>query len=189
MTCAATTAKGSPCRRPALRGRDRCHAHSAEKVGRPSVFTQEVRDRLIRAKRTGCPDWVAAQSAGISRTTFYELRKRARAEEAGPYRELLEAIERAEAEAYLRAMALLHREMDTPGNFRAALAYVDRVDAVASRRLERPSTTPVRARIRRSSALISRRSPRTSSPTSSASTSRPTKSGRRSDDARGPVAR
>jgi len=92
------------------------------------VFTQEVRDRLIRAKRTGCPDWVAAQSAGISRTTFYELRKRARAEEAGPYRELLEAIERAEAEAYLRAMALLHREMDTPGNFRAALAYVDRVD-------------------------------------------------------------
>ena len=126
MICRATIKSGKPCRRPALRGREVCHAHAGEKVGRRSVLTPEVHDRIVAAKKAGCPDWVAAQSAGISTTTYYELQKEGRARESGPCRDLLVAIERAEADAYLHAMATWRREMN--GNWRAGVAYVDRVD-------------------------------------------------------------
>ena len=94
-----------------------CHAHSGEKVGRPSALTPEVCDRIVQAKKAGCPDWVAAQSAGISRTTYYEVLRRAEGEESGPARDLLEAIGRAEADLYLHAMVAWRREM--AGNWRA----------------------------------------------------------------------
>ena len=127
MTCTAKTAKGTRCTRPALRGRDVCHAHAGDgKVGRPSALTPEVHDRLVQATKAGAPDWVAAQSAGISLTTYYELRKRGRTEESGPYRELFEAVERAKADAYLHAMVTWRRAMRE--NWRASVAYVDRVD-------------------------------------------------------------
>ncbi len=109
-----------------MSGREVCHGHSGEKVGRPSALTPEVCDRIVQAKKAGCPDWVAAQSAGISTTTYYELLKRAEDEESGPARDLLEAIKRAEAEAYLHAMVAWRREM--AGNWRAGVAYIDRVD-------------------------------------------------------------
>jgi uncharacterized protein (DUF849 family) len=126
MTCTAHTKAGTRCRRSALAGRDVCHAHSGAKVGRPSALTPEVCDRLVQAKKAGCPDWVAAQSAGISTTTYYEILKRGETEEAGPARDLLEAIRRAEAEAYLHAMVAWRREM--AGNWRAGVAYIDRAD-------------------------------------------------------------
>ncbi len=128
MTCTAKTRGGTPCRRSALAGREVCHAHSGDGVGRPSVLTPEVHDRIVAAKRAGCPDWVAAQSAGISTTTYYELLRRGEAEASGPHRELHAAIQKATGDAYLHAMASWRREMGTPGNWRACVAYVDRVD-------------------------------------------------------------
>ena len=47
-------------------------------------------------------------------------------QESGPGRELLEAIRRAEADAYLHAMVAWRREMNA--NWRAGVAFVDRVD-------------------------------------------------------------
>jgi uncharacterized protein (DUF849 family) len=126
VTCTAHTRGGRRCRRPPLAGREVCHAHSGARVGRSPALTAEVHDRIVAAKKAGCPDWVAAQSAGLSTTTYYELLKRGEAEESGPARELLEAIRRPEADAYLHAMASWRREMN--GNWRAAVAYVDRVD-------------------------------------------------------------
>ena len=126
VTCTAHTKAGKRCTRPALRGREVCYVHSETKVGRPSALTSEVHDRTVAAKKAGCPDWVAAQSAGISTTTYYELLKRGEAEESGPHRELHAAIQKATGDAYLHAMASWRREMS--GNWRAAVAYVDRVD-------------------------------------------------------------
>ena len=126
MRCTAKTKAGRRCACAALRGCERCHAHSGERVGRPSALTPEVHDRIVAAKKAGCPDWVAAQSAGISTTTYYELLKRGEAEGSGPAHELTEAIRRAEADAYLHAMASWRREMS--GNWRAGVAFVDRVD-------------------------------------------------------------
>ena len=138
MTCTAKTKAGRSCRRPALGGREVCHGHCGEGVGRPSALTPEVCDRIVQAKRAGCPDWVAAQSAGISTTTYYELLRRGEHEDSGPARDLLEAIRRAEAEAYLHAMATWRREM--AGNWRAGVAYIDRVDR--GRFTSAPGTSP-----------------------------------------------
>lgn len=126
MRCTEKTRAGKRCRRPALEGREVCHAHSGAKVGRPSALTPEVHERIVAAKKAGCPDWVAAQSAGISTTTYYGLLKRGESEGSGPASELLEAIRRAEGEAYLHAMVSWRREM--AGNWRAGVAYIDRVD-------------------------------------------------------------
>ena len=95
-------------------------------MGRPSALTPDICERIVQAKKAGCPDWVAAQSAGISTTTYYELLRRGEAEEAGPHRELYEAVERATGEAYLHAMVAWRRGMAE--SWRAAVAYVDRVD-------------------------------------------------------------
>ena len=126
MTCTGQTRDGGRCRRAALDGREVCHAHSGAKVGRPSVLTPEVHERLVRAKSVGTTDWAAAQMAGISETTYYELLRRGRDEESGPHRDLVVAIERAEAEHYTYALATWKQAM--AGDWRAGKAYTERVD-------------------------------------------------------------
>jgi hypothetical protein len=111
-----------------MAGGEVCYAHSGAKVGRPSVLTPEVHARIVQLVKTGCSGEGAAQAAGISATTYYEIMKAAREEESGPHRELLEALEQARAEAYAFAMANWRRDMATPGNWRANVAYVDRFD-------------------------------------------------------------
>jgi hypothetical protein len=107
-------------------GGEVCHAHSGAKVGRPSVLTPGVHERLVRAKSVGTPDWAAAQMVGISETTYYELLRRGRDEESGPHRELVVALERAEAEHYTYALATWKQAM--AGDWRAGKAYTERVD-------------------------------------------------------------
>lgn len=128
MTCTAKTRAGRPCRRPALRGREVCHAHSGAKVGRPPALTPQVHDRLVQAKRAGACDWVAAGSAGISETTYYELLRRGEAEESGPHRELFEDLRRATADSVLPAYIGVRRAMASPDNWRACLAVIDRAE-------------------------------------------------------------
>src|SRR5215218_3702932 len=105
MTCTGKTKAGATCRRAALCGREVCHAHSGATVGRPPALTPAVHERFVQAKQLGCPDRVAAQLAGISETTYYELMKKGTALESGPEHEFVEAIGRAEAQAFMRAMA------------------------------------------------------------------------------------
>ncbi len=128
MTCTANKKDGKPCRGQALAGRDVCHAHSGARVGRPAALTPEVCERIVQLVKAGCRGELAAQTAGISATTFYATTRRGREAESGPDRELVEALERARAEAYGHAMIALRRDIGTPGNWRAALAYIDRFD-------------------------------------------------------------
>ncbi len=107
-------------------GRELCHAHSGARVGRPSALTPEVHQRLVRAKSVGTSDWAAAGMAGISESTYYELLKRGRAEESGPHRDLVVALERAESEHYTYALATWKQAM--AGDWRAGKAYTERVD-------------------------------------------------------------
>jgi hypothetical protein len=123
-----------------MEGREACHSHSGEKVGRPSALTPEVHERIVRAKGVGAPDWAAAQLAGISPTTYYELTKKGREEEAGPHGQLVEAIASAEAEHYVYAMATLKQAMSR--DWRAALAVADRVDRKRARQDERAAAEP-----------------------------------------------
>ena len=131
MTCTAQTKAGGACRRPAMDGREVCHAHSGARVGRPSALTPELHERLVKAKGVGTPDCAAARMAGISETTYYELQRKGRAEESGPHRDLVVAIKRAEAEHYAYALATWKQAM--AADWRAGKAYTERVDRLRAR--------------------------------------------------------
>ena len=126
MTCTANKKDGGRCRRPAMTGHEVCHAHSGAKVGRPPALTPEVHDRIVQLAKIGCPGEFAAQEAGISATTYYEIKRRGREAEEGPERALVEAIGRGRYEAYAFAMANWRRGMAQPGNWRANVAWIDR---------------------------------------------------------------
>ncbi len=128
MTCTAKTKRGGRCRRPALRGRETCHAHSGERVGRRAALTPEVHERLVQLVKVGCCGEAAARAAGISASTYYDILRTGRSQSSGPERDLLEALERASGEAYAYAMANWRREMGAPGNWRANVAWIDRFD-------------------------------------------------------------
>jgi hypothetical protein len=88
----------------------------------------EVRHRLVQFVKAGCSGEVAARAAGISTTTWYEVKRKGHEETSGPHRELLEELEQAQAHAVTQAMAFWRRDMADPGNWRACVAYIDRFD-------------------------------------------------------------
>lgn len=66
--------------------------------GRKSKFTEPVRTRVIEALRAGTTYEIAAQYAGISRSTLYEWIKKGESTETGVYRTFHDNIKKAEAE-------------------------------------------------------------------------------------------
>lgn len=94
------------------------------RTGRPRLLSEEVEARLVAASRTGVAVELAAEMAGISRTSFLRWMARGRAEvearEAGEppeeeeseYAALYEKIRTARATAALRAMANIRRVAD-----------------------------------------------------------------------------
>ncbi len=109
MRCGALTARGEPCRRSAQVGTERCFAHSGGAVGRPDGLTEEVERKILAMVRTGADLAVAAQAAGISRSTLHRWRARGASEARGRFFELDQALRRAEAEAEARLVALIAR--------------------------------------------------------------------------------
>jgi transposase len=65
-------------------------------VGRPSKFTDDVKQKLIKALKLGATHDIAASYAGVSRSLFYEWK--AKGEAGDPeFTEILDAIRLAEA--------------------------------------------------------------------------------------------
>jgi transposase len=122
MRCKASTRSGKRCKSQALAGGERCYAHSAAAVGRPDKLTDELKARLLEAVRAGVPVEVAAEYAGISRSTYY--RWLSLAEEDDRFRAFRDEVRTAEAEAEVHATATLRKAMGD--DWRAALAYLER---------------------------------------------------------------
>ncbi|OVZ99495.1 hypothetical protein B9W64_37510 [Streptomyces sp. CS159] len=92
--------------------------------GRPRLLSEEVEARLVAASRTGVAVELAAEMAGISRTTFLRWMARGRAEiearedgespeeEEAQYAALYEKVRTARATAAARAMANIRRVAD-----------------------------------------------------------------------------
>ncbi|MFF8789249.1 hypothetical protein [Streptomyces sp. NPDC015125] len=92
--------------------------------GRPSLLSEEVEARLVAASRTGVAVELAAEMAGISRTSFLRWMARGRAEteareggeppskEESEYATLYEKVRTARATAAARAMANIRRTAD-----------------------------------------------------------------------------
>jgi hypothetical protein len=124
VSCAANTKAGRRCRRAPLRGERLCAVHRGGAVGRPPALTPEVADRIVAAVSAGAYLSVAARAAGVSRQTLHRWRARGAAQDSGPYHELEKALERAEAEAEVRQVALIARAGQT--QWRAAAWLLSR---------------------------------------------------------------
>ena len=93
-------------------------------MARRTKLTPEVQERIVTAIRAGSFREPAARSAGVSAATFYRWMRLGREETSGIHRDFLEAVRRAEGEAEVHAIAVIRKEM--PGDWRAALAYLER---------------------------------------------------------------
>lgn len=92
--------------------------------GRSSKLTPEVQKKIVSAIRAGNYAQVAAKYAGIGETTYYVWLQRGKEESRGKYKEFREAVKRAESEAEVRTVALIHRHMES--SWQAAMTYLER---------------------------------------------------------------
>lgn len=117
--CTATTKAGKPCTRQAKAGEELCPSHLGT-TARRSKLTPDVHDRLVEALEAGNYRETAARLAGIGVSTLYSWLERGEAdrehERATEHLELVEAIEKAEADAEQRAISVIER---------AAVGYKD----------------------------------------------------------------
>lgn len=92
-------------------------------MGRVTILTQEVQDRMVEAIRLGNYAPTAAEYAGIATSTHYNWLKQGEKGES-PYVEYLEAIKKAEADAEVRNVALIQEAAKK--TWTAAAWYLER---------------------------------------------------------------
>lgn len=84
-------------------------------IGRPTKLTNEIRETIVTAIQACNYSEVAAEFAGISKTTFYRWMELGERATRGPFRQFRDAIRAAEAGAEVYALASLRKAMpDTP---------------------------------------------------------------------------
>jgi transposase-like protein len=109
--CAARRKNGDRCRKRARVGHHTCQAHSEHPQGRPTKFTQEVRERILDALRTGVWVSTAAEYAGVSYETVRTWLRRGEAElAAGKQSEFTDfsvVVAQAIATTEVRALGLI----------------------------------------------------------------------------------
>jgi hypothetical protein len=93
-------------------------------MARPSKLTKDRHDLIVRAMRAGNYRDAAARAAGITPSTLYAWLERGANEDSGPYHEFAEAMQRAEGEAEVYAVAIVRQAM--PEDWKAALSYLER---------------------------------------------------------------
>jgi hypothetical protein len=108
-------------------------------MARPTKLSKQVREEICRAIRAGNYPAVAARAAGISESTFYRWMEQGRSEAKGPHRAFYDAVKEAEAESEVHAVAILRKEMK--GDWRAAVALLERRHSERWRRRERHEHT------------------------------------------------
>ena len=96
-------------------------------MGRPTKFTPEVRETIIKAIGIGATYKDAAEAAGVEYNTFNEWMKRGAASKSGEFKEFYELIRQAEAAARLKYLTTI-AEAARNGDWRAALEYLKRRD-------------------------------------------------------------
>jgi hypothetical protein len=107
VRCEATTTKGEPCRKSAMKGATLCAFH-IQRVGRKSLLTPELIERLEQMLKAGNYIGVACRAVGIGEQTFRDWLRRGRTSDAPGdelYRELVERAELATAEGEVRNVA------------------------------------------------------------------------------------
>jgi transposase len=76
---------------------------------RTSELIPSVQERICNALRAGHYGETAARLGGISKSAYYSWLQRGRDEPSGPYKEFLDAVDAAVAEAEERALAVIEK--------------------------------------------------------------------------------
>lgn len=74
-------------------------------AGRPDKLTPEIQNKIVTAVRAGAFVETAASYAGISKVTLYDWMKRGNKSTHGKFRDFLNAVEQAFAEATVADLA------------------------------------------------------------------------------------
>lgn len=127
--CAATTAAGEPCRKPALPDSATCaqHAPDANRGGRPPAFRPDVVHRVLQVLTAGGHLATAADAAGISAKTLSNWLGRGRnsdAPEDEGYRAFAAQVDQARGEAETRNIAIVAQAAQ--GDWKAAAWMLER---------------------------------------------------------------
>ena len=93
--------------------------------GRPTKLTPQVQARIVQAIVGGNDITVAAAYAGIGKTTFYEWLERGRKAKTGPFADFADAIQKAQADAETRNVALIAKAAQE-GTWTAAAWWLER---------------------------------------------------------------
>lgn len=99
-------------------------AKPKRKLGRRSLLTPEVQEKLITALKSGNYRDAAATYAGISRPTFYTWMARGEEEGTGPYAEFRAAVLAAEETGEAQMVMLWRAQMGS--DWRAICAFLER---------------------------------------------------------------
>jgi len=93
-------------------------------AGRPSKLTPESQTRLLDAIRAGNHYEPACRYAGIGYSTFRTWMIKGEEQRSGQFREFLEAVKQAEAEAEMSMVAVWQKE--AVDNWQAARDFLER---------------------------------------------------------------
>jgi transposase-like protein len=93
-------------------------------VPTPSKFTEDRKQRVLEALRIGASHQTAAAIAGIDAATLTRWLQRGRAARSGAFREFVQAVEAAEAEPKMRALAVVYEEL--PNRPELAWKFIER---------------------------------------------------------------
>jgi hypothetical protein len=131
--CSGSKRDGSRCQRYAIRGQDRCPAHPREgdAPGRPTKFTPEIRDVILRTLASGVGLETCAAVAGIDARTLAHWIKRGEEEQAAgnesEWVDFLRGVTRARAQVRASLAANI-RKAAAEGDWRAGAWMLERLD-------------------------------------------------------------
>lgn len=83
-----------------------------ERRGRPTIFSQDVVDKLIEARKEGLPATIAVKHAGISKDCLYKWLRKGREEGEGEFYDLAIRWDKAEADFTLANLEKIKEAKD-----------------------------------------------------------------------------
>ena len=108
--------------------------------GRPTKLTPTVMAKIVELLRAGSYRDVAAKSAGVTRSTLNLWFSRGSQAKSGIYREFVDAVERAMADAEARAVAQIAKAA-AGGDWKASAWYLERMHPCRWGRRDRVDAT------------------------------------------------